>query len=110
MNISFEQLKAEFYRVLLAHGFTNGKASMIADIFAGNSRDGVYTHGLNRFPVFIQYIKDGLIDIHAEPVMTSHNGLIETWDGQLAPGVYNASLAMQRAVQLAKKMVSGWSR
>ncbi|WP_295718357.1 hypothetical protein [Mucilaginibacter sp.] len=51
MRIPFPQLKAEFKRVLQSLDFTETKAEACADIFAGNSRDGVYTHGLNRFPV-----------------------------------------------------------
>ncbi len=51
MRVPFEKLKAEFKRVLSELAFTEGKAEIIAAVFAENSRDGVYTHGLNRFAV-----------------------------------------------------------
>lgn len=103
MNLSFQQLQQQFYTILIAHHFTPEKATICANIFAGNSRDGVHSHGLNRFPVFVQYIKDGLIDAGAEPEMVRNNGIIENWDAHLAPGVYAATKAMQRATALAKQ-------
>ena len=65
MRIPFEKLKSEFKRVLLSLDFTGEKAEICAQIFAENSRDGVYTHGLNRFPGFVQYVKDGLVNKNA---------------------------------------------
>jgi len=107
LKIPFYQLRAELKRVLLSLGFTNEKAELCAGIFAENSRDGVYSHGLNRFPVFVQSIKDKLVNIHAEPEAISKNGVIENWDGHLAPGMYTATLAMQRAVAIAKENAMG---
>lgn len=101
MRVPFEKLKAEFKRVLSELSFTEGKAEIIATVFAENSRDGVYTHGLNRFPVFVKYVKDGLINISADPVKLAAFGAIERWDGNLGPGILNARFAMNRAMELA---------
>ncbi|RYF77469.1 MAG: 3-dehydro-L-gulonate 2-dehydrogenase [Cytophagaceae bacterium] len=101
MRVPFDQLKAEFKRVLLALSFSESKAELCARIFAENSRDGIETHGLNRFPVFVQFVKDGLIIPDAEPIVVSALGAIERWDGNLAPGMYNATLCMNRAMKLA---------
>ena len=90
MNIPFEKLKAEFKRVLLSLDFTNDKADQCAQIFAENSRDGVHSHGLNRFPTFVQYIKEGLVTADAEPVKEGGFGSLEQWDGNLGPGMLNA--------------------
>ena len=107
MRVTFNELKNELNRVLLKVGFEKERAELCAGIFAGNSRDGVASHGLNRFPVFIKYIESGYINIHAEPeVLTSH-GSIEKWDGGLAPGMYTATLAMARAVKIAKANAIG---
>src|SRR6266487_2920361 len=103
MNISYEQLQHQFETILLKHGFEKEKAALCANIFAGNSRDGVHSHGLNRFPTFIQHVKDGLINIHAEPEAISRDGATEHWDGHLAPGMYTATFVMQRAIELAKE-------
>lgn len=102
MRIPFDQLKLEFKRVLLKLSFPEEKAAACAHIFAINSRDGVYSHGLNRFPVFVEYIQKGLIHGDAEPILVDTTGAIERWDGQMGPGMYNASRCMERAITLAK--------
>jgi 3-dehydro-L-gulonate 2-dehydrogenase len=79
------------------------KAQQCATIFAQNSRDGVYTHGLNRFPTFVELIKEKLIDVDAEPELMSHLGMIEQWDGHLGSGMLNAKHCMQRAIDMAKQ-------
>jgi 3-dehydro-L-gulonate 2-dehydrogenase len=103
MNIPFEKLKAEFKRVLLSLNFSEDKAAQCATIFAENSRDGVHSHGLNRFPTFVQYVKDGLIVSESEPTKAGGFGAIEQWDGHLGPGMLNASFCMDRAISLAKE-------
>lgn len=102
MKLSFEQIKNEMKRVLLGLGFAPEKAGHCARIFAENSRDGVHSHGINRFPVFVQYVREGLVSPRSEPVEVGRSGLIEHWDGQLAPGMYTATLAMQRAIEGAR--------
>jgi 3-dehydro-L-gulonate 2-dehydrogenase len=102
VTVSYDNLKNEFKRVLLKLSFSEERAALCAQIFADNSRDGVYSHGVNRFPVFVNYVKQGLIDIAAEPKLVVQNGSIEKWDGQLGPGMYNATLAMGRAISIAK--------
>jgi 3-dehydro-L-gulonate 2-dehydrogenase len=103
MKVSFETLQSEFKRVLLGVNFTKQKASDCATIFAENSRDGVYTHGLNRFPVFVQNVKKGLINPDAEPTPQEGFGLLERYDGNLAPGMLNARFCMDRAIALANE-------
>jgi 3-dehydro-L-gulonate 2-dehydrogenase len=103
MRIPFETLRSEFLRILLQLNLNPDKAEQCATIFAENSRDGVYTHGLNRFPTFVDLIKDGLINVNAEPVLANHLGLIEQWDGNMGIGVLNAKHCMQRAINLAKE-------
>jgi len=103
MTVSFKELRQELKRVLLQLSFNEKKAEMCADVFASNSRDGVYSHGLNRFPVFVEQVKNGFVDPLAEPECIEQNGLMETWDGHLGPGIYNAKICMDRAIVLAKK-------
>jgi len=102
VTVSYDNLKSEFKRVLLKLSFSEERAEICATILSDNSRDGVYSHGINRFPFFVNYVKEGLIDVAAEPKLVGQNGSIEKWDGQLAPGMYNATRAMDRAISLAK--------
>lgn len=103
MRIPFETMQAEFERILLTLNFSPVKAQQIAAIFTENSCDGVYTHGLNRFPVFVQYVKDGLINPDAEPAAQEGLGLLERYDGNLGPGMLNARFCMDRAIALASE-------
>lgn len=103
MRISFEELKAEFNRILIKLDFPADKADLCARVFAENSRDGVYTHGLNRFPTFVRYIKEGVIKAHNQPTLVNTFGALEQWDGNLSPGIINALFCMDRAIDLAKE-------
>jgi 3-dehydro-L-gulonate 2-dehydrogenase len=102
MRIPFQELKAEFNRILLKLSFPVATADSCASIFAANSRDGVYSHGLNRFPVFVKHVQKGLIKADALPALLETNGAIERWDGNFAPGMSNAAHCMNRAVELSK--------
>jgi 3-dehydro-L-gulonate 2-dehydrogenase len=102
IRIPYSLLKAEFKRVLLSFDFTDGKADACAGIFADNSRDGVASHGLNRFRVFVDYLNEGLITPNAEPALATAFGAIEQWDGNFATGMLNARFSMDRAITLAK--------
>jgi 3-dehydro-L-gulonate 2-dehydrogenase len=107
VRVSYEEMYSEFRRVLLKTGFTDTKASLCARLFADASRDGVYSHGLNRFPRFIGYINEGLVDVHAEPEKVEGLGAIERWDGKQGPGNLNAYSSMNRAMELADKYGMG---
>jgi len=107
MQIPFEKLKSEFKRVLLSLHFDEEHAEKSATIFAENSRDGIYTHGLNRFPTFVQYVKDGLIVPNAKPTRTGGFDAIEQWDGHLGAGILNASFCMNRAINLGHQYSIG---
>ncbi|MBE7175425.1 MAG: 3-dehydro-L-gulonate 2-dehydrogenase [Mucilaginibacter polytrichastri] len=101
IRVPFEELRDTFGRVLNDLGFHPEKADLLAETFAQNSLDGVYSHGLNRFPSFIEQVKKGVVVPDAEPEMVEQLGAAEIWDGQLAPGIYAARRSMQRAMELA---------
>ena len=50
MRISYEELLAKFQKILESRGFCGEHARDAATVFAQNSLDGVYSHGVNRFP------------------------------------------------------------
>lgn len=108
MRISYQQMQDKFQKVLMSLGFTKERAELCAKLFAEASRDGVYSHGLNRFPTFVEYIKKGFIDIHAEPEKIDEVGVMERWDGRLGPGNINADFSMNRAIELAREHGMGF--
>lgn len=101
MRIMYDEMKSIFNQVLIKMGFKPDLAMENATLFAQNSLDGVYTHGLNRFPRTIDYIKDGLIKVNAVPSLISSFGPLEQWDGQMGIGPSNAKRSMARAIELA---------
>lgn len=101
MRVPYEELRQAFLRALLALPFPPAKAEICATIFADNSRDGVHSHGLHRFPVFVKYVREGHIDAMAEPERVESLGAFERWRGNRAPGMYNARVCMARAIELA---------
>lgn len=101
IRISYKEMYAQFLRVLLKVGFSQERAELCAKMFTEASCDGFYTHGLNRFPRFIEYINKGYVDIHAYPEKADGFGIIERWDGNLGPGNLNAFFCMNRAIELS---------
>ena len=61
-RVAYEEMVAQFTRVLEKHGFTPADAKDAAVIFAQNSLSGVSSHGLNRFPRVVSYLEKGEID------------------------------------------------
>ncbi len=107
MRVPYEEMKAEFIRVLNKYGITGEKAELSATLYVNASRDGIYTHGLNRFPKFIKSINDGSVDVHAEAEKVESLGMLERWDGHRGPGNLNAHACMKRAIELAHKHTIG---
>ena len=96
--LSFSQLTSMLESILLKYGFESEKAKKCAQLFAKTDLDGVRSHGVNRFPLFLDFIRQGFVNPSAEPLQESSLGVFERWDGQLGPGNLNAAFAMQRAI------------
>ena len=99
--ISAKEMKDVFERILLKYDFSPAKAAQCAQIFTDNTVDGITTHGVNRFPRFINYIKNGYVQKDAEPSLIAGFGGIEQWNGNLGPGPLNAVRATDRAMELS---------
>jgi len=106
-RIPYEEMKAEFIRVLNKYGITGEKAELSATLYVNASRDGIYTHGLNRFPKFIKSIENGSVDVNAEAEKVESLGMLERWDGHRGPGNLNAHKCMSRAIELAHQNTIG---
>ncbi|MDP4222117.1 MAG: 3-dehydro-L-gulonate 2-dehydrogenase [Bacteroidota bacterium] len=102
IRIPPDQMKSEFVRILIKNGFNKTRAEKCADIFTTNSLEGVYSHGVNRFPKFIENIHKGYIHPDAEPSLVVAAGALEQWNGNLGPGPLNAVVAAERSMELSK--------
>lgn len=96
-------MKSEFFRILCKQGFTDKAAEQCAEIFTVNSLEGVYSHGVNRFPRFIKNIREGYIKPDAVPSLVQRTGSVEQWDGNIGPGPLNAMFATERVMALARE-------
>lgn len=106
-RVSYQTMYETLYGILVKRGFEKEKAELSARLFTDASRDGVYTHGLNRFPKFISSIDRGCVDIHAVPVLKQTLGSLERYDGCKGPGNLNAYYCMHRSIDLAKQQTIG---
>lgn len=107
-RIPFEQVQMTLASVLLRLGFSVERAQTCARLFAETTCDGVYTHGVSRFPRFVATVRNGSVDVGAEPRRMAGFGAAERWDGQKGPGNLNALSCMDRAMALSREHGVGW--
>jgi 3-dehydro-L-gulonate 2-dehydrogenase len=103
MRVPFSDLHAVLRAALRRTGMEEGRADFCARLFAEASRDGVPSHGLNRFPRFLRAIASGIVDVDARAAPAGGHGALERWDGRGGPGNLNAHDAMARAIALARE-------
>jgi 3-dehydro-L-gulonate 2-dehydrogenase len=101
-RLSFQDVQSTLAGVLVKLGMAQVRAETCARLFAETTRDGVYTHGINRFPRFVAMILNGSVDVKAEPLRVAGFGALERWDGRRGPGNLNALAAMERAIELGR--------
>ncbi len=107
MRIPYQTMLTEFKRILVDRGIDEKTAFEAAENFAQTSLDGVYSHGINRFPRVVDYIDRGIVDCKATPSVELKSGPLERWNGNQALGNTNAQKAMDRAIELAKEIGIG---
>jgi 3-dehydro-L-gulonate 2-dehydrogenase len=107
IRVSQQEMLSTFEAILKNHGFDDEQASLCAGIFTNNSVDGVYTHGVNRFPRFISNIDTGHVRPGIIPSLKHKFGGMEQWDGNFGAGPSNAVHATESAMRLAAEFGIG---
>ena len=74
IRVKYDDLLNEFRRVLESRGFSGKAAEDAATVFAQNSLDGIYSHGINRFSRVVEYLDKGEIDPKVLPTTVSTQG------------------------------------
>jgi 3-dehydro-L-gulonate 2-dehydrogenase len=100
-RVQYQELEDTIARAFQRAGLSEAKARISARVHAESSRDGVYSHGLNRVPRFVDFLQKGWVVADAEAECVRQLGPIEIHDGQRGPGVLNALAATDRALELA---------
>jgi 3-dehydro-L-gulonate 2-dehydrogenase len=103
LRVPYDNLFDALTKALQRLGMADERAALYARLFAETTRDGVYTHGLNRFPRFAATVGNGSVDVNAESTRTAGLGSLERWDGHRGVGNLNAYSAMHRSMKLAKQ-------
>jgi 3-dehydro-L-gulonate 2-dehydrogenase len=57
IRLPYEEIAQTLLNILKEYNFSDSKAQLIARVHTESSCDGVYSHGLNRFPLFIDYVE-----------------------------------------------------
>lgn len=102
INVRYEEAVEAMEKGLLRY-LPREKAHRFAEIFAGNSCDGVHSHGMNRYPRYLSDMESGLCDpgvTQAERV--SGMGALEVWDAHFGVGPLIAEQMANRAIELAR--------
>lgn len=107
VRIGFTEVKGTLEGILRRQGFSDARAELCARLFSETSLDGVYSHGLNRFPQFIDYVGKGFVIPGNEPTQVQAGQNFERWDGNRGPGNLNAWFCMERAIGLARGSGTG---
>ncbi len=102
-RLPFDEVQSTLAGVLVRLGLADERAQTCARLFAETTRDGVYTHGVNRFPRFVGTIRNGRVNVKAAAQRVAGFGALERWDGNRGPGNLNALAAMERAISLGRE-------
>ena len=103
IRVHYEEVVRTLSTILLKFDFTPDRACLAASLFVDASRDGVSSHGINRFPRFIRGLRNGIVNPKAVPTLVSRFRALERWDGQGGPGMLNAHQSMNRAIELGRE-------
>lgn len=101
LRIPFADLNRELKRVFSKLGFDAPDAALIARTMAENTCDGVASHGLNRVHMLVRQVEQGYVKVKARAEKAASFGAMEQWEGHSGPGVLNAHICSDRAMELA---------
>ncbi|MGB3143788.1 MAG: 3-dehydro-L-gulonate 2-dehydrogenase [Maribacter sp.] len=107
LKIPFQEMQQVLETLFQSYSFPQEQAKLLAKVHAESTLDGVNSHGINRVPIFLEYVSKGLVKIDAIPEKVSQMGSMERWDGNSASGILNATHCTERAIALAKKYGMG---
>ena len=101
--VTIAELQNEYERILLKRGMEREQATKLAAGFVEMANEGTYSHGINRFPVFIEQVDQGQIKLDAIPECIHKFAALEQWDCHFGPGVLNGLICADRAMALAEE-------
>jgi len=103
MIIHAKEMEDILFSLFEKYRFTEERARLLAKVHTENTLYGVNSHGINRVPQFIDYVKKGIVKTNMSAKKVESFGSIERWDGMFGSGVLNALDCTNRAIELAKE-------
>jgi 3-dehydro-L-gulonate 2-dehydrogenase len=107
MRVAYLEVIQTLEKILLKNGFAEDRAVLCSYLFGQASLDGVASHGLDRFTVFLEMIRKKLVRPNQKANLLDSYGVFERWNGNLGPGPLNAHQCMDRAIQISKEFGVG---
>lgn len=101
MILGCQTLTEKFQEILVRYGFPGMQAAEVSRVFAESTIDGVFSHGINRFPRFIEDVRNGTVQPGIVPEQRTGFSAIEQWDGKKGVGISNALFCTDRSLELA---------
>ncbi|MEO0897156.1 MAG: 3-dehydro-L-gulonate 2-dehydrogenase [Bacteroidota bacterium] len=103
LNLTAKEMEEVLFSLFTKYDFTEPKARLLAEVHTQNTLFGINSHGINRVPRFLDYVKKGLVKVETEAERVESFGNIERWDGNQGAGILNALRCTDRAIELAKE-------
>jgi len=97
---SLRNLGAEIFT---AQGLSKDRAEFLAETLVEASLTGHDSHGVTYFASYSNRIKEGFIDVNAEPAIVKETASSALVDGNWAPGQITARYLIELAVEKAKE-------
>ncbi|WP_419213538.1 3-dehydro-L-gulonate 2-dehydrogenase [Maribacter sp. X9] len=107
LKIPFQEMQHVLETLFQRYSFPEEQAQLLAKIHTESTLDGVSSHGINRVPIFLEYVSKGFVKIDTAAEKLAEMGSMERWDGNLASGVLNATQCTKRAIALANEYGMG---
>lgn len=100
-RIPFDLMDETVFAALRNAGMNETDAQVCARVHTESSCDGITSHGINRVPRFVDYIRRGWINLAGKPKPVKRLSAIEILDGDFGPGILNALHSIDRAQEIA---------
>lgn len=94
-------------RLLLAAGFPDGDAQLVAKLLVKADLRGYPGHGVTRIPPYVEWIRDGTINLRERPKIEREGKITAVIDGNHYIGQVAAHAAMALAIEKAKQHGAG---
>jgi L-lactate dehydrogenase len=92
---------------LVKAGLGDNGAESVARILVEADLLGHSTHGLALLADYVEEIEEGRMETSGEPLSLNDTGVVATWDARRLPGVWTTELAIDAAVERAKRFGIG---